>query len=654
MPKISAPYGSWRSPLTPAVVSADGLRFSEPSFEGDDLYWLERRPAEGGRSVVVRRTPQGRIEDCFGRQMDARTLVHEYGGGSYVVGDGAVYFVNFEDQQVYRVAGRRQPIAVTAERKLRFADLRVDSGRARLLAVVEDHSPSGEPESSIVAIGLEDRKVETLLEGSDFYSDPIPSPDGGRLAWLSWSHPDMPWDRTALWVAELDDEGRPRDAALVAGGDGSPESVFQPRWSPRGELWFVSDRSGWWNLYRQRGDGLQAMTAIEAEVGRPQWVFRMSTYAFESPDVVVLAYSRSGTWQLAELRAGELRDLSSLYTDIQYLEANAEGRIAFVGAAAAVAPAVVLAGSRTDEVTVRTASMAQIDGGFLSKPRSIEFPTAAGTPGHAFYYPPRNPRYEGVAGEKPMLLVLSHGGPTAAASSGLNLGLQYWTSRGFAVVDVNYRGSTGYGRAYREALEGQWGIADVADCVAAARSLVDSGEVDGERLAIRGGSAGGYTTLAALTFTDVFRAGASYYGIGDLETLAQDTHKFESRYLDRLVAPFPEAAELYRRRSPIYAPEKLSCPVIFFQGLEDKVVPPNQAETMVEALRGQGIPVAYVPFAGEQHGFRRAENIERALEAELYFYSRVFGFSLSGEVAAVEIHNAEGLRGLGKAPRPPL
>ncbi|MCZ6506871.1 MAG: prolyl oligopeptidase family serine peptidase [Acidobacteria bacterium] len=643
MAKISAPYGSWRSPLTPAVVSADGLRFSEPSFDGDDLYWLERRPAEGGRSVVVRRTPEGRIEDCFGRPMDARTLVHEYGGGSYVVGEGVVYFVNFDDQQVYRVADRGRPIAVTAERELRFADLRFDPGRRRLLAVAEDHSGSGEPESSIVAIGLEDGRVETLVEGADFYSDPLPSPHGRRLAWLSWSHPDMPWDRTGLWVADLDPEGRPSDAVLVAGGDGRAESVFQPRWSPRGELWFVSDRSGWWKLYRRRSDGPHAMTAIEAEVGRQQWVFRMSTYAFEGPDVVVLAYSRSGTWQLAELGAGELRDLPSAYTDIQYLEANAQGRIAFVGAASALAPAIVLAGSRTEEVIVRTASAAQIDAGLLSQPRSIEFPTAAGGSGHAFYYPPCNPRYQGVAREKPMLLVLSHGGPTAAASSGLNLGLQYWTSRGFAVLDVDYRGSTGYGRAYREALEGLWGVADVADCVAAARALVDLGEVDAERLAIRGGSAGGFTTLAALTFTDVFRAGASYYGIGDLETLARDTHKFESRYLDRLVGPFPEAAEVYRRRSPIHASEKLSCPVIFFQGLEDKVVPPDQTETMVEALRRQGIPVAYVPFAGEQHGFRRAENIERALEAELYFYSRVFGFSASGELAPVEIHNADRL-----------
>jgi len=620
------------------------VRFSEPSFDGASLYWLERRPAEEGRSVVVRQTPAGLIEDCIPRHMGARTLVHEYGGGSYVAADDVLCFVNFEDQQIYRAAGQGPPLALTEEPDLRFADLRFDPVRARLFAIAEDHSSSGEPRNSIVTIDLEDHTVETLVEGSDFYSDPIPSPDGKRLAWLSWEHPDMPWDRTALWVAEVDGRGRLREATLVAGGE-SPESIFQPRWSPGGELWFVSDRSGWWNLYRQRQDHTEAMTSIEAEIGLPQWVFRMSTYAFEGPDVVVLAYCRSGSWRLAELRAGELRDRPSLYTDIQYLEADAKGRIAFVGASAALAPAVVLAGQQAKEVTVQTASMPKIDSGFLSEPRSIDFPAGDGSRGHAFYYPPSNPHYEGLVGEKPMLLVLSHGGPTAAASSGLSFGLQYWTSRGFAVVDVNYRGSTGYGRAYREALNGQWGVADVEDCSAAAHSLVASGEVDVERLAIRGGSAGGYTTLASLTFTDVFSAGASYYGIGDLETLARDTHKFESRYLDRLVGPYPEAAELYRRRSPIHTPEKLSCPVIFFQGLEDKVVPPSQAETMVEALRGQGIPVAYVPFEGEQHGFRRAENIERALEAELYFYSRVFGFSLSEEVTPVEIHNSEGLRG---------
>lgn len=640
-----APFGSWRSPIDSALVASEALRFSEVLLDGEELYWLERRPHEEGRSVVVCRRDDGRIEDCIPREMNARTLVHEYGGGSYTVHGGELFFVNFDDQRLYRSSLEAAPRALTAPSALRFADFHLDAERSRLLSVVEDHTGEGadEPKNYVGSVSLDDGGVESLVEGDDFYSDPILSPDGRRLAWLSWSHPNMPWDGTLLRVADLAADGRPREPRVVAGS--ASESVFQPRWSPAGELFFVSDRSGWWNLYRSSDNGVRPVFEGAVEVGLPLWVFGMSTYAFADNDTVVLTYCDAGLWRWAEIRDGTVRRRTTTFTDIQYLQAGG-GRTAFVGANSVEAPSVVTASVASDDVEiVRSSSRAEIDTGYLSSPSPVEFSIASGGAGHAFFYAPQNKDYEGPAGELPMLLVLSHGGPTAAASSSRNLGIQYWTSRGFAVVDVNYRGSTGYGRAYRQALDGEWGIADVEDCASVARALVEAGKVDGDRLAIRGGSAGGYTTLAALAFTETFCAGASYYGIGDLESLARDTHKFESRYLDRLVGPYPESRELYLQRSPVQVPHRLSCPVIFLQGLEDKVVPPSQAEAMVAALRDRGVAVAYLPFAGEQHGFRRSENIRRAMEAELYFYSRVFAFAVSEDLPEIEIFNSETLPG---------
>jgi dipeptidyl aminopeptidase/acylaminoacyl peptidase len=490
-------------------------------------------------------------------------------------------------------------------------------------------------------VGLEGETVpQPLVSGNDFYASPRLSPDGRQLVWLSWNHPNMPWDGTELWLATLDAGGRITDSRRVAGG--KDVSIFQPRWSPEGKLHFVSDKSGWWNLYRWVEDRSEPAAPMDAEFGLPQWVFGMSTYAFASEERIVCTYADRGIWHLAwlDLDSGRLREIGTGFTEVYQVQAGA-GRVVFIGSSPSETASIVELDLPTGRMNVlRRSSGMAVEPDYLSEAQALEFPTAEGT-SHAFFYRPRNRDLAGPVDERPPLLVMSHGGPTGATGNGLSMGIQYWTSRGIAVLDVNYRGSTGYGRNYRQKLAGQWGVADVDDCIAGARYLAQKGLVDGKRLAIRGGSAGGYTTLCALTFHDAFAAGASRYGIGDLEALTRDTHKFESRYLDSLIGPYPECRDLYRKRSPIHWVDRLSCPVIFFQGLEDKVVPPSQAEAMVGALRRKGIPVAYQAFEGEQHGFRRAENVKRALEAELFFYAQVFGFELAEVIVPVRIENLE-------------
>ena len=614
-------------------------------FDGDDVYWTEGRPAEAGRNVLVRRAPDGATVDVTPAPFNARTRVHEYGGGAVLVDRGVVIFSNFADQRLYRVAPGGTPEAITPDGALRYADCVVDPARNRLICVREDHSETalaehGEAVNTIAAIALDGSETQhVLVAGNDFYSTPRLSPDGHTLAWLTWHHPNMPWDGTELWIAEVQPDGSLANAVLVAGGKN--ESIFQPSWSPDGRLYFVSDRSGWWNLYRLDNGGTERLVTMEAEFGVPQWAFGISTYAFESAGRIICTYTQDGIDYLASLdtTTKTLTPLDTPYTGIGSIQAAPE-KVLFRGASPTQATALVVFDLATGQQTIlKRASAIEIDPGYLSTPQPIEFPTTGGLTAYGIFYPPHNQDYTAPEGEKPPLLVLSHGGPTGATSSALKLGVQYWTSRGFAVLDVNYGGSAGYGRAYRERLNDQWGIVDVDDCANSARYLAEQGLVDPARLAIRGGSAGGYTTLCALTFRDVFHAGASHYGVSDLEGLATDTHKFESRYLDGLIGPYPERRDLYEARSPIHHIAKLNCPVIFFQGLEDKVVPPSQAETMVEALRTKGIPVAYLPFEGEQHGFRRAENIKRALDAELYFYGRIFGFELADPVEPVEIEN---------------
>jgi dipeptidyl aminopeptidase/acylaminoacyl peptidase len=611
-------------------------------LDRNDLYWTELRPKEEGKLFLVKRASDGQISDVTGPEFNVRTRVHEYGGGSYVVSEGVIYFCNYNDQRLYRIDPGWKPRPITPEKEFRYADMAFDTRRGRIICVREDHTvEEREAVNTLVSLDVanNDTGGRVLQWGNDFYSTPRVSPDGSRLCWLTWNHPNMPWDGTELWVGEFTEEGTIGDAERVAGGP--EESIFQPEWSPDGTLYFVSDRSGWWNLHRLSDGAVGPVCEMEAEFGKAQWGFRMNTYAFESAERIICSYTTQGKWNLATLdtRTLQLETLETPYTEI-WNPQTTRGRVAFLAASAKEPVSLVDMDLATGKFeVVRRASNVEIDDEYISLPEAIEFPTEGGLTAHAFYYRPKNRDYTASSGEKPPLLVQSHGGPTSSTSSTLDLGIQYWTSRGFAVLDVNYGGSTGYGSAYRKRLNGNWGVVDVDDCANGARFLVERGEVDPNRLAITGGSAGGYTTLCALTFRDLFKAGASHFGIGDLEPFAKDTHKFESRYLDRLVGAYPESKELYRERSAINYTDRLSCPVIFFQGLEDQIVPPDQAEMMVDALRKKGLPVAYLPFEGEQHGFRRAENIKRALDAEFYFYSRVFGFEPADDIEPVAIEN---------------
>jgi len=641
-PKI-APYGAWKSPITSDLIVEGSVGLGQPTFDGADVYWIEMRPKEGGRNVIVKRSANGACVDVTPLPFNARTRVHEYGGGEYLVNNGIVYFSNFSDQRIYRQEGEAAPEALTGVGDVRYADACLDHARGRIICVREDHTnQSSEAGNSIVSVNLQpgDDYGAILIEGNDFYSSPRLSPDGSQLAWLTWNHPNMPWDGCELWVGEFGEDGKLASTRWVAGG--AAEAIFQPEWSPEGVLYFASDRSGWWNLERISPDeGIEGVYQTKAELGMAQWVFGMSLYAFASTDLIVCSHVEHGVSTLATLdvRSGKLTSIDCPFTDIQYLRA-AKGQAVFRGGSPTDVASIAKLDLNTGQFeTLRRSNDLEIYPRYFSVPRAIEFPTEGGLIAYGFFYPPQNPDYRAPENEKPPLIVKSHGGPTAAASTALSLSVQYWTSRGFAVLDVNYGGSTGYGRQYRERLNKRWGIVDVDDCVNGARYLAFRGEVDGERLIIMGGSAGGYTTLCALTFRNVFKAGASHFGISNAESMARDTHKYESQYLTGLLGPYPERKDIYFDRSPINFPEQLSCPVIFFQGLEDKVVPPSQAETMVEAIRAKGIPVSYVAFPGEQHGFRQAKNIKRALDGELYFYSRVFKFDLAEPVEPVEIEN---------------
>src|SRR3954454_24439152 len=631
----TAPYGSWKSPITSDLIVAQSISLSDVRPDGGNIYWLEGRPQEQGRSVVVRAAEGAAPTDMIPAPFNARTRVHEYGGGSWTVRDGAVIFSNFADGRLYRLAPDASvPQPLTPEppardRQWRFADGVIDHRHDRWIGVREDHTAGGEPVNTIVAVDL-DGGVDAghvLASGHDFYASPRLSPDGNWLAWLAWDHPNMPWNGTLLYLAAIGADGVPDDPQLIAGG--ATESIFQPEWSPDGaRLAFVSDRSGWWNLYgfELATRAIRALAPMAAEFGAPQWVFGMATYAFAAPDRIVCTYTQAGLGRLAvlDLPRGALRALDTPFTEFGSVRADGDRVVFRAGAADRPASIVTLdLGSGRHTVLkqgtdiLERAHLHLAD--YLTKAESVEFPTTDEETAFGLFYPPHNPDYAGPAGERPPLLVKCHGGPTSAASSTLNMGIQFWTSRGIAVLDVNYRGSTGFGRAYRDRLQLNWGVIDVDDCVAGARFLAAQGRVDGERCVISGGSAGGYTTLAALTFRDFFQGGASYYGVSDVAALARDTHKFESRYLDWLIGPYPQDEARYRERSPLYHAHRLSKPVIFFQGDEDAVVPPNQAEAMVEALRRKGSPVGYFLFAGEQHGFRKSANIQRCLDAELAF-----------------------------------
>ncbi|MEH6469259.1 MAG: prolyl oligopeptidase family serine peptidase [Porticoccus sp.] len=640
----TAPYGSWASPIDPELLATSSPSFAYPSSDRENLYWLESRPWENGRSVIVQRDCKGTIRDVLPAPLSARSMVHEYGGTPYIVANDILYFCLYDDQRLYRLDLNKDdtlPTPISPAEGYRFADFCYDKYQHRLICVAEIHNSSPEPENQIVAIPLDDSmQVVTLCSGDDFYAYPRLDNTGRNLCWISWNHPDMPWDNTTLWLATIDNAGQ-LDTPISIAGNGE-EAIFQPQWSPDNQLYFVSDRDNWWNLYRWLpSSGVEPIQPMTAEFATPLWVLGMSTYGFCDDGTLVCCHTHDGTWQLSTKKpnASDFQPVENDYCNISDIYCAGDNAW-LVGASHINSGELAELDIKERSLKSITQSVSlSIDPSYIAQPSPINYPTSDQATSHAFFYQPTNPDFKGCEGSLPPLIVICHGGPTGSTTTALNLKIQYWTSRGFAVLDVNYRGSTGYGRHYREQLHGQWGIADVTDVVAGANYLIERKKVDPEKIAIRGSSAGGYTVLSALCFYQLFKAGACLYGIGDLETLARDTHKFESRYLDKLIGPYPSQQAIYQDRSPIHHIDQFNCPVIFFQGLDDKVVPPEQTVAMTKALREKRLPVAYLPFEGEGHGFRMVETIKQSLEAELFFYGKVFGFAPHGDLPTIPINN---------------
>ena len=653
------PYGAWPSPVTAQSLVAGAAGISEVIADPVQpwlLWWAESRPDEGGRTAVMRSDLRGGEPlEITPAGANVRTRVHEYGGGAWWPHDGSLFYVEFGDQRLRRLdAPGADPVLLTAEpsepRAWRYADGRVTPDGRWCVCVRERHDTGGEPANELAAVAADcSLRVETLWVGSDFVMTPRVSPDGSLLAWIAWDHPDMPWDATRLHVHQLRD-GRLGAEVLVLGGE-DDRSLCEPGWDPGdgvARLLVCSDHEDWWGLYEAGLDGGDLVPVVTGafDVATPPWVFGMQRWAAADGGIVAVAAMASGDQIL--LNGDHIAAADSSVSSVTIARGTPGGEevLAYAGAGYRHETEVVslsFGGGHDGRRVVRPARALGLESGLLVEPEAITFPTGpdGAATAHALYYPPANPACSGPPGELPPLLVQAHGGPTAAARRQLQLGITYWTSRGIAVVDVDYRGSTGYGRRYRQTLDGAWGVVDVEDCVAAARFLADRGDVDPRRLMIRGGSAGGFTVLAALALHDVFAAGSNRYGVADLEALAADTHKFESRYLDRLIGPYPEARDTYLARSPINHLDGFDAPMIVLQGDEDEIVPPSQSEMIVDALKAKGVPVAYLLFEGEQHGFRQAANIVAALEAELAFFGRILGFTPADDLPDLEISGLE-------------
>jgi dipeptidyl aminopeptidase/acylaminoacyl peptidase len=638
MAKTCLPFGRWPSPITAAHAARASRRFGGLQADGTAIYWSQSHPEDGGRQVLMRAVPGGSAEQVLGHPFSARSRVHEYGGGEFLVAGGVIYFVNDSDQQIYRLEPGRPPTRLTDAGGTRFADFAHDKTRGRLIAIAETHPAvrsgqgalphSSRPRNALVAVtlcGARRGHITELAAGRDFYASPRLSATGRCLAFLAWDLPDMPWDGAALSVAAVGADGALAAPRRIAGGAGG--AAFQPEWSGE-DLYYVADHSGFGALYRWRdGRSVRIAGARGRDLMRPQWVLGARSYAIGVDGTLACVFLERGMPRLAFVPAGAAHHARAaiLPAHIARLDdplTAGRGFAALVSPVAA-APGVAYLGRRG--ITMLGKAADAIGRGDLSRGQARSF-RAQGRTVHGFYYPPANARYRGPRGHAPPAIVLVHGGPTAMTDLSLKLRVQYYTSRGFAVFDVNYSGSTGYGRAYRQRLEGAWGIADVADCVAAARHLAGSGCADARRIAIAGGSAGGYTTLMALATSHVFAAGSSHYGIGDLTLLLAHTHKFEAGYLHRLLGTTHDRWQrLFAARSPLNLIDAITAPVILFQGLEDRIVPAEQSRRMAEALKARGIAVAYHAFAGEGHGFRRAETIAAVLEAELAFFTRTLG-----------------------------
>jgi dipeptidyl aminopeptidase/acylaminoacyl peptidase len=642
-----APYGSWRSPITTDLVASEGsVSFGWLDVSDEGIYWTESRPEEQGRTALVLQPHDGAAVDVVPAGFNVRTRVHEYGGGAWFRDGRTVFCSSFDDSRLYRIdAPGEQPRPITPEpnapHALRYADGRVFA-EGRLIVCVRESHGNGEPVNELVVVPTDgSAEPRVVAAGHDFYAAPRPSPDGTRIALLAWDHPRVPFEGTELLVADLAPDGSLTGERLVAGSD--KESIFQPEWSPSGVLHFVSDRTGWSNLYVERDGEVRALTSERAELGFPQWVFDLTRYAFLADGRIACVFTRDAVDGLDVLDpdSGRLEHVDLPYSSFFSPSLRSAGMLVAFPAASPTTPVEIVKldlASGTQTVIKRSTDL-ELDDRYLSVAEPIVFPGADDLPSHGFYYPPRNPDFAGPPDELPPLIVSVHGGPTSNVSSALDLDIQAFTSRGIAVVDLNYGGSTGYGRDYRDRLRGQWGVVDVEDSAAAARFLSERGDVDQARVEITGGSAGGYTTLLALALRDEFAAGASYFGVADLVSFHDETHKFESQYDAYLVGPWPEAMELYRDRSPITHADSISRPLLLLQGLDDKVVPPAQAEVIVDALERREIPYAYIAFEGEGHGFRKAENVKRALEAHLSFLAQVFGFEPADGFEPIEIEN---------------
>jgi dipeptidyl aminopeptidase/acylaminoacyl peptidase len=670
---MSQRYGEWDSPISARQVASGAVEFGGVAVDDGTPYWLERRPAEDGRGVLVRRDDDGTDRAITPDDVDVRTTVHEYGGGDFAVRDGTVVYSRFEDQRLYRTDDEgSDPVPITPappeQQAHRYADLSFTPSGDRLYCVRERHpvesdrasdekeGAGAEPVNELVALSVEEGGEPTVVaSGHDFYSFPRIAPDGERLAWTTWDHPRMPWDGTELHVADIESGGTLASERVVMGGP--EESVFQPSWGPDGTLYAVSDRTGWWNVYRIADGDPQPIHQDDAEYGTPQWVFGLATYAVMDDGTILAVRSEASRHDLVELdpETGERESVGLPYVAYRYPRLASDGEsLVAVAAGPATPPSVIRWTPDGASEVLRQSFTLDVGPGMLSEPAHVTFPTGedGGEQAHALYYPPQHADYEAASGENaragageeddaPPLVVKVHGGPTSQTLPVTDLEIQYFTTRGIGVVDVNYRGSTGYGRAYRERLTGEWGVVDTEDCVAAAEYLADQGRADPDRLAIRGGSAGGYATLCALAFHGVFDAGTSYYGVTDLRALAEHTHKFESRYLDSLVGPLPEAEGVYEDRSPAEHAGQITTPLLVLQGGEDRVVPPEQAETLVAALVDNGTPYAYVEFPEERHSFRTAEAREVALTAELRFYGELFGFDPADDLEPFDLARGE-------------
>ncbi len=623
-------FGSWKSPITADLIVKDFVKFLNILHDNKNIYFAESRPKEKGRSQIVK-YDKNNFEEVLNNKYNARTKVHEYGGLSFFVNNGDVYFSNFEDQRIYKkdISGNIKPI--TSKSNDRYADFIVDEKRDLIFAV-QEKCIGKEIHNHIVKI--QNGRVSKIQEGRYFYSSLCLSPNGKKLAFLAWDLPDMPWDAAELWIADIGDNGDLKNLTKIAGS--KTESVFQPRWSKNNDLYFISDKTNWWNLYRYRNNQIEAIYEMDAEFGYPQWIFGLSRYDFyetEDKTYIFAVYTKNGKSYLAKIDVEEksLKKIEIDYTSFFSL-CVFKDNLYFIGASPKEEFSIVALNLKTHKSEIiKRSRKVTIDPGYISYGQHIDFPTSNNKTAYLIYYPPQNKDFTANKEEKPPLIVISHGGPTRSNENIIDLKLQYWTSRGFAVADVNYRGSTGHGREYRESLYGNWGIYDIEDVCNAANYLVAKGLADPDQLIIRGSSAGGYTTLGALTFKDTFKAGASYYGVSNIETLFLEAPKFESKYEEKLIGPYPEKKQLFFERSPINFIDRLKCPIILFQGEDDKIVPPNQSERMFNAIKQKNIPTAYLLFEKEGHGFRSADVIKRCLEAELYFYSKIFNFEFLEE-----------------------